>query len=172
MPSRFIAKHLIRALDSHITSEKYPTRHLEYFFAFMLLGWSVNVLIDPGCMSGPAFKFATALLPTRLYAAVGLATALAGIVALVRNGHWKRSPTLRMFCSGLRMNWWILMFGFYLQAIMHGAPNFPMFLAFPVVILFEALCLLRCAEDAKVAYLPQRMVSSVLGAVENVKRGR
>lgn len=136
-----------RALLSHASNEKYPTRSVEYMLAWVMITWSLRVVWPGEIMTGPAFKFMTALMREQVWGAIGLAIGLIRLYALARNGHWRRSPLWRFIGAASGLNWWLALLVLYSAAVFDGAPDFPLRWALGVFAYYEAYSCFRCGQD-------------------------
>lgn len=75
-------------------------RGLEWFSAFVMLGWGVTLGLPGETLAGPSFAaFGRFGITEEVWAGVFSAVGLARVVALYINGQWPRSPHIRMVGS-------------------------------------------------------------------------
>lgn len=75
-------------------------RGLEWFSAFVMLSWGVTLALPGDTLSGPSYAaFGRFGMTEEAWAGVFSAVGLARLVALYINGHWPKSPHIRMLGS-------------------------------------------------------------------------
>lgn len=160
MPWRKASLKLSEQLYHAGHTEPYPTRALEFFMAMVTLSWCLPVLIDPGILANSvAYRFLLALLPASTYGVIGTTLATFRVIALIRNGAWKRSPGLRFAGALVGAQWWTVITACYIEAMLTGAKQLPLFYVFPIFALAEYHCLMRCAADLHSAYMVPKLNS-------------
>lgn len=151
------------------------TRAIEWLFACMMMVWGAMLLLPGNMLSAPTFELLLAVAPERTWGFFSITVGYLRVMALVINGHWRRSPILRMLAAVLGMMWWTCLAWFYGLAIFNGAPPFPMYGCIFLFIFFEGYSAYRCGEDAAkahsfrfqcLAWVRQRLVSA-FGALGN-----
>jgi hypothetical protein len=124
------------------------TRAIEWLFASMMMTWGAMLLLPGNMLAQPTFELLLAVAPERTWGFFSIAVGYIRVMALVINGHWRRSPILRMMASVLGMMWWTCLAWFYGLAMLKGAPPFPMYGCMFLFIFFEGYSAYRCGEDA------------------------
>lgn len=127
--------------------ERYPSRLLEYFFAYWMMTWSLSTLMPGDMLVGPTFLYLIAFAPEWFWGAAGVITGMVWTYSLLRNGGWAPSPLMRMFCSFLCAMWFWVLFILYTAAVNEGAPDFPNRKVYLIGLLFAGYCVWRNGQD-------------------------
>lgn len=126
-------------------------RGMEWFSAFVMLGWGV-ILISPGeTLSGPQYAaFGRFGFTEEFWAWAFGAAGLARLVALYINGNWPRSPHIRMVGSLFgAVSWAQVSYLLYLSSAGIGhAPNTGI-VVYGALALADLLGIARAAFDAR-----------------------
>lgn len=134
-------------LMAHASSEKYPTRSVEYMLAWMTLVWSGKVFVDPHVLLGSQYTSLLTVAPPAAWAVVGMSVSVVRLVALILNGGYEPSPMLRLIGSAMGLIWWMSLFYLYTISVNAGADDFPMRPVFLVFVFFEVYSCFRCGQD-------------------------
>jgi len=131
------------------------TRTAEWLISWVLVSWGSGVFLSYQLYGegGGMTRFLATIGPVDVIAALVVGFAAARMIALLYNGHWRRSPLLRMAAAVIGMMFWqavLVLFG--LAMIRGDAMFFPMFLSAPVFLFFEGYSAYRCGEDAAKAH--------------------
>lgn len=147
--TRNLALRFGLGLLSHAASERYPTRSVEYLLASLMLVWSFSCALPGAMFAGPATVYFAAVMPEVYWGVAGMTVAILRVLALVRNGSYAQSPTLRFIGAMVGFNWWLALYVLYTTAVSLGeASDFPMRRCFLVFVLFEAYSCFRCGQDS------------------------
>jgi hypothetical protein len=145
-------------------TEKYSTKSLEAYMAFVMLAWSARVLWPGEILTGSTYTYLLMMGPEPLWGGLGVATALVWLFSLIRNGGWHKSPILRACCSGLGAMWWFTLSSLYSLSVNAGGADFPMRPAQMVGVIFCCYAVWRNSQDhAAVVWEAQRQRSSAAG---------
>jgi hypothetical protein len=122
--TRQIALRIADLLIGHATSERYPTRSVEYMLAWMLIGWSFMVALPGDILRGTDLR-----LHEIDCAGMGLGNyrIVTGFLAVVRadpQWRWKKSPYLRLAGAVLGFNFWLILDRALWRGSHGGAPLF------------------------------------------------
>lgn len=131
------------------------TRAAEWMLSWIMVMWGLGVFVSYhiGGAGGGMTAFLSVLGPLDLIALLIVGFGAGRMIALLYNGHWRRSPILRMAAAIIGMMFWQAIFVFYGLAVVTGkATFFPMLLTVPVFFAFEAYSAYRCGQDASVAH--------------------
>lgn len=75
-------------------------RGLEWFSAFVMLGWGITLAMPGDTLAGPQYaSFGRFGMTEDAWAGIFSAVGLARVVALYINGQWPKSPHIRMIGS-------------------------------------------------------------------------
>lgn len=124
------------------------TRAIEWLFASMMIVWGAMLLLPGNMLSHPTFDLLLQVAPERTWGFFSITVGYIRVAALIINGHWRRSPILRMLASILGMMSWTCLAYFYGASMYAGAQPFPMYGCFFLFIFFEGYSAYRCGEDA------------------------
>jgi hypothetical protein len=167
---RTLAFGLARRLIEHASSERYPTRSVEYLLAWVMIAWSARVLWPGDMMIGPTYKYLIIIAPEWFWGALGVTVGAGRIYSLIRNGGWALSPKLRFIGAAFGLNWWLALMVLYTVAVETGAPDFPMRAAYPVFMFFEIYSCFRCGQDNR-AMIDRLAAEKVKPAAEAAGHG-
>jgi hypothetical protein len=134
---------LRKAFDSH------GSRGLEYNYALLMFAWAAALF-----MPGVAIKESSpllALMPEWAWGVVGISFSTLRIVALIRNGGWRPSPLIRMFCAAFGALWWGQISALYVVGILAGGRQFPMLYGFAIFIGAEVYTVFRASREFEAA---------------------
>lgn len=151
------------------------TRAIEWLFACMMMVWGSMLLLPGDMISAPAFELLLAVASERTWGFFSITIGYLRIAALIINGHWRRTPILRMTAAIFGMMWWTCLAYFYGKAIYAGANPFPMYGCIYLFIFFEGYSAYRCGEDAAKAHSfrfqcltwVRKFIASSFGALGN-----
>lgn len=129
-----------------LLSDRYATRTAEHLLAWVVIFWSASVLFYTP-MTGAVYRPMLAIAPYWFWGVFGLVTGIVRIAALVRNGHWRPTPELRLLGAIYGAMFWVGLTYSYHLAILDGAPDFPMRRAMLVFIASELFAAYRCGHD-------------------------
>ena len=114
----------------------------------MMLAWGMGLMLPGDSMSLPQYRLLKELAPEPVWAAWSLGIGGLRFIALYINGHWRKTPLIRMSCAILGMVWWVILGFLFINAAEPGRPFTAGLLWFPVFILFEGYSAIRSAGDA------------------------
>lgn len=77
------------------------TRAVEILFGLFMLGRAVTLSTVPEAMAGQIYNWFNDMAPLWVWAYLFFLAGAAQLAAVLINGSWKRSPTLRMACLAL-----------------------------------------------------------------------
>ena len=130
-----------------LLSDRYSTRTAEHLLAWIVIFWGISVLFYTTLRSD-TYAPMLAIAPQWFWGLFGLTTGLLRVVALIRNGHWRPTPELRLLGSMYGAMFWIgLTYCYHMAVVSGGAPDFPMRRAMFVFIAFELFAAYRCGHD-------------------------
>lgn len=129
-----------------LLSDRYATRTAEHLLAWVVIFWSASVLFYTP-MTGAVYRPMLAIAPYWFWGTFGLVTGIVRIAALVRNGHWRPTPELRLLGAIYGAMFWVGLTYSYHLAILDGASDFPMRRAMLVFIASELFAAYRCGHD-------------------------
>ena len=99
-------------------------------------------------MMGDLYGALRDVAPYWMWGLLGVAIGMSRVIALVRNGHWRPSPELRLLGAIYGAMFWVAVSYCYHISVSSGAaPDFPMRRAMLVLIVFEVLAAYRCGHD-------------------------
>lgn len=128
------------------------TRAIEWLFACMMVIWGAMLLLPGDMLNQPTFEILLRIAPERSWGFFSITVGYVRGAALIINGHWRRSPILRMLGAIFGMMWWTCLAWFYGLAIINGAKPFPMYGCIFLFVFFEGYSAYRCGEDAARAH--------------------
>jgi hypothetical protein len=89
-------------------AQGHPGRKIEYLLACVLVALGMTSLTHPDMFkASPYFEPFLNLWPQSIWTAFFLGVGVLRLVALLRNGGWKRSPLVRSICAFLGCFVWI-----------------------------------------------------------------
>ncbi|GJE06345.1 hypothetical protein AOPFMNJM_1661 [Methylobacterium jeotgali] len=132
-------------VDRNGHSAAYPDRAIEWLFTALMLAWGGWLLMPWDTFKSPQYALLAAIAGESVWGAWSVSIGLIRAAALYVNGAHRRTPAIRAFCAMLGFVWWLVLA--YLFLTMPGAPPFAGFSWYPVLMVFEVMCIWRSAAD-------------------------
>lgn len=129
-----------------LLSDRYVTRTAEHLLAWVVIIWGVSVLFYTP-LTGAVYDPMLMIAPQWLWGTFGVVTGVVRVIALIRNGHWRPTPELRLLGATYSAMFWVALNYSYHIAVSAGAHDFPMRRAMIVFIAFELFAAYRCGHD-------------------------
>lgn len=114
-------------------------RDMEWLTTFLVFSWGLFLTLPINSISGVDFDDEV------LWGFVAMTLALTRCGALIINGHWRRSPALRMVLSSLAAAFWAAE-GVYILS--NGISGHTTFAFYPVLVAAEFMAISRSAKDS------------------------
>lgn len=144
---RHVFKSALTEAYEALLSDKYVTRTAEHLLAWIIVFWGVSVLLYTP-LNGSIYVPMLNLAPWWIWGLFAITIGLLRVVALVRNGHWRPSPELRLLGACYGAMFWIgISYCYHLAVTTGNAPDFPMRRGMIVFVAFEVFAAYRCGHD-------------------------
>jgi hypothetical protein len=143
---RQVFKSALTEAYEALLSDRYVTRTAEHLLAWIVIFWSVSVLFYTPLL-GVVYEPMLEVAPQWFWGTFGLSIGLLRVVALIRNGHWRPTPELRLLGAIYGAMFWVGLTYCYHVAVSAGAVDFPMRRGMLVFIAFELFAAYRCGHD-------------------------
>jgi hypothetical protein len=129
-----------------LLSDRYVTRTAEHLLSWVIIFWSMSVLFYTP-LTGGVYEPMLRIAPYWFWGAFGITTGILRVIALIRNGHWRPTPELRLLGAIYGAMFWVGLTYCYYIAVSSGGADFPMRRAMFVFIAFELFAAYRCGHD-------------------------
>lgn len=119
-------------------------REVEWLTTFLIFSWGFFLLL-PGDTYANSGSFLPPFSNETLWGLVAILLSVVRCAALIINGHWRRSPLLRMILSALAASFWAAEGSWMLNESMTFVPQ--TFAFYPILVVAEFMAIQRSAKD-------------------------
>lgn len=119
-------------------------REIEWLTTFLIFSWGFFLILPGNIYPGDAYV--SSVSNETLWGIVAILLSVVRSSALIINGHWRRSPVLRMLLSACAAGFWAAEGAWMLIEAQSTSPH--SFAFYPILVVAEFLAVYRSAQDS------------------------